>query len=81
MAAQFELAVDNLQHVLAAADMTRANIIRLNVYTTDFDELVKHWSKSYRPVREIRCSLCDQPVRRHAAFHARASRHAGSNGG
>jgi enamine deaminase RidA (YjgF/YER057c/UK114 family) len=31
--------------VLAAADMTLANIVRLNVYTTDFDELVQHWAR------------------------------------
>jgi hypothetical protein len=24
--------------------MTLANVVRLNVYTTDFDELVKHWT-------------------------------------
>jgi hypothetical protein len=24
--------------------MTLANVVRLNVYTTDFDELVKHWA-------------------------------------
>jgi enamine deaminase RidA (YjgF/YER057c/UK114 family) len=45
MAAQLELAVDNLEAVLAAADMTLANIVRLNVYTTDFDELLKHWAR------------------------------------
>jgi enamine deaminase RidA (YjgF/YER057c/UK114 family) len=44
MAAQLELALDNLEAVLAGAEMTLANIVRLNVYTTDFDELVKHWS-------------------------------------
>jgi enamine deaminase RidA (YjgF/YER057c/UK114 family) len=44
MAAQLELSLDNLEAVLAAADMTLANVVRLNVYTTDFDELVKHWS-------------------------------------
>jgi enamine deaminase RidA (YjgF/YER057c/UK114 family) len=44
MAAQLELSLDNLEAVLAAADMTLANIIRLNVYTTDFDEFVKHWA-------------------------------------
>jgi enamine deaminase RidA (YjgF/YER057c/UK114 family) len=44
MAAQLELAVDNLQAVLGAAGMTLANVARLNVYTTDFDELLKHWS-------------------------------------
>jgi enamine deaminase RidA (YjgF/YER057c/UK114 family) len=44
MAAQLEMSLDNLEHVLAAADMTLANVVRLNVYTTDFDELVKHWT-------------------------------------
>jgi enamine deaminase RidA (YjgF/YER057c/UK114 family) len=44
MAAQLELSLDNLEAVLADADMTLANVVRLNVYTTDFDELVKHWS-------------------------------------
>jgi enamine deaminase RidA (YjgF/YER057c/UK114 family) len=44
MAAQLELAVDNLEAVLAAADMKLANVVRLTVYTTDFDELVKHWA-------------------------------------
>jgi enamine deaminase RidA (YjgF/YER057c/UK114 family) len=43
MAAQLELSLDNLEAVLADADMTLANVVRLNVYTTDFDELVKHW--------------------------------------
>ncbi|HEY8235433.1 MAG TPA: RidA family protein [Gaiellaceae bacterium] len=41
MAAQLELALDNLQAILAAADMTLANIVRLNCYTTDVDELFK----------------------------------------
>jgi enamine deaminase RidA (YjgF/YER057c/UK114 family) len=44
MAAQLELSVNNLEAVLAAADMTLANVVRLNVYTTDFEELVKHWT-------------------------------------
>jgi enamine deaminase RidA (YjgF/YER057c/UK114 family) len=43
MAAQLKLALDNLQAVLAAADMTLANVVRLTVYTTDVDELFKHW--------------------------------------
>jgi enamine deaminase RidA (YjgF/YER057c/UK114 family) len=42
MAAQLELAIDNLEAVLAAADMTLANVVRLNSYTTDVDELLKH---------------------------------------
>jgi enamine deaminase RidA (YjgF/YER057c/UK114 family) len=43
MAAQLELALDNLQSVLAGADMTLADIVRLNVYTTDMDDLLKNW--------------------------------------
>jgi enamine deaminase RidA (YjgF/YER057c/UK114 family) len=45
MAAQLELAFDNLEAVLTAADMTLANVVRLNVYTTDFDDFVKHWAR------------------------------------
>jgi enamine deaminase RidA (YjgF/YER057c/UK114 family) len=45
MEAQLQLSLDNLEAVLAAADMTLANVVRLNVYTTDFDEFVKHWGK------------------------------------
>jgi enamine deaminase RidA (YjgF/YER057c/UK114 family) len=44
MAAQLGLALDNLEAVLAAADMTLANVVRLTVYTTDMDELLKHWA-------------------------------------
>jgi enamine deaminase RidA (YjgF/YER057c/UK114 family) len=44
MAAQLELSVDNLEAILAGAGMTLANVVRLNVYTTDFHELVKNWS-------------------------------------
>jgi enamine deaminase RidA (YjgF/YER057c/UK114 family) len=43
MRAQLEMSLDNLEAVLGAADMTLANVVRLNLYTTDFDELVKHW--------------------------------------
>jgi enamine deaminase RidA (YjgF/YER057c/UK114 family) len=45
MAAQLELALDNLESVLASADMTLANVVRLNVYTTDVDELFRHWAR------------------------------------
>jgi enamine deaminase RidA (YjgF/YER057c/UK114 family) len=45
MAAQLEFALDNLEAVLAAADMTLANIVRLNVYTTDVDEVFKHFAR------------------------------------
>jgi enamine deaminase RidA (YjgF/YER057c/UK114 family) len=45
MAAQLEMALDNLEGVLAAADMTFGNVVRLNVFTTDLDELVPHWGR------------------------------------
>ncbi len=38
MRAQIGLAMDNLQALLAAADMTLANVVRLTIYTTDIDE-------------------------------------------
>ena len=43
MAAQLGHALDNLEAVLAGAEMTLADVVRLNVYTTDVDELFKHW--------------------------------------
>jgi len=43
MAAQLALAVDNLEAVLAAAGMTFAHVVRLNVYTTDVDALFPHY--------------------------------------
>src|SRR5215203_2287639 len=43
MAAQLELALDNLEAVLGAAGMTLANVVRLNAYTTDVDVLLAHW--------------------------------------
>jgi enamine deaminase RidA (YjgF/YER057c/UK114 family) len=45
MAAQLELALDNLEAVLATAGMTLANIVRLNAYTTDVAELFKHFAR------------------------------------
>ena len=39
MASQVGLSLDNLEAVLAAADMSLANLVRLNVYTTDVDLL------------------------------------------
>jgi enamine deaminase RidA (YjgF/YER057c/UK114 family) len=43
MAAQLDLSLDNLEAVLAEADMTLANVIRLNFYATDVDELLAHF--------------------------------------
>jgi enamine deaminase RidA (YjgF/YER057c/UK114 family) len=44
MAAQLELSLDNLDAVLAAAGMNLANVVRLNVYTTDMDDLARNWA-------------------------------------
>ncbi|MCT1514028.1 RidA family protein [Dietzia cercidiphylli] len=43
IAAQLGLAVDNLEAVLAEADMSLADLVRLNVYTTDIDALFPHY--------------------------------------
>lgn len=43
MRAQIDLALDNLEAVLAAADMDLSNIVRLQVYATDVDEAVKNF--------------------------------------
>ncbi len=43
MAAQLALAVDNLEAVLTEAGMTLANLVRVNVYTTDVDALFPHY--------------------------------------
>lgn len=37
MAAQASLALDNVEAVLAEAGMTLANVVRMNIYTTDVD--------------------------------------------
>lgn len=43
MAAQFELAVRNVEGVLQEAGMGLENLVRLNVYTTDVDALFPHY--------------------------------------
>ena len=43
LAAQLGLALDNLEEVLAGADMTLADVVRLNVYTTQVDTLLQHF--------------------------------------
>ena len=40
MAAQLELALDNLEAILSAVGMTLADVVRLTVYATDVDELI-----------------------------------------
>ncbi|MFB8217334.1 RidA family protein [Streptomyces anulatus] len=43
MAAQLTLSIDNLEAVLSGAGMSLANLVRLNVYTTDVDLLFQHY--------------------------------------
>lgn len=43
IAAQLALAVDNVEAVLRHAGMSLANLVRLNVYTTDVDALFPHY--------------------------------------
>ncbi|MEU8867763.1 RidA family protein [Streptomyces umbrinus] len=43
MAAQLALSVDNLEAVLGEAGMSLADLVRLNVYTTDVDLLFRHY--------------------------------------
>jgi enamine deaminase RidA (YjgF/YER057c/UK114 family) len=45
MAGQLEQALDNLQAVLTGAEMTFANVARLNVYTTEVDEMFQYFPK------------------------------------
>jgi enamine deaminase RidA (YjgF/YER057c/UK114 family) len=42
MAAQLGLALDNVEAVLAGAGMTLANVVRLNMYTTDLDAFMQN---------------------------------------
>ncbi|MBB3080164.1 enamine deaminase RidA (YjgF/YER057c/UK114 family) [Streptomyces violarus] len=43
MAAQLALSIDNLEAVLGEAGMALPNLVRLNVYTTDVDLLLRHY--------------------------------------
>ncbi|QNE23310.1 RidA family protein [Kribbella qitaiheensis] len=43
MAAQLALSLDNLEAILGEAGMSLANLVRLNVYTTDVDLLFQHY--------------------------------------
>ena len=45
MGAQVELSLDNLQGLLTTADMSFANVVRLNVYTTDMNQLLRQFGR------------------------------------
>lgn len=54
MRAQISLALDNLEAVLAKADMSLTHVIRLVVYATDVDEALKNFDllgMRFGPVR------------------------------
>ena len=40
---QFIAAFDNLETVLKAAGMTRANVVQVTIYTTDVKAAAQHW--------------------------------------
>lgn len=56
MRAQISLALDNLETVLAEADMSLINVIRLVVYTTDVDEALKSFDLLGMRFGPIRCA-------------------------
>ncbi|WP_307798347.1 RidA family protein [Actinoplanes flavus] len=43
MAAQLAMCLDNVEAVLTAASMSLTNVVRLNVYTVNVDELFPHY--------------------------------------
>lgn len=45
MAAQVTMALDNLEAVLAEADMDLSNVVRLNTYTTDVDAMFANYGQ------------------------------------
>lgn len=55
MRKQIELSMNNLTAVLEAADMSLAGITRLNIYTTDVDEAMKHFDILGRQFGPLGC--------------------------
>jgi enamine deaminase RidA (YjgF/YER057c/UK114 family) len=45
MAKQVDMALDNLEAVLTGADMSFSNVVRLNAYTTDMDQLLQQFPR------------------------------------
>lgn len=56
MRAQIGLALDNLEAVLAGADMDLSNVIRLGVYATDVDEALKNFDLMGMRFGAFKCS-------------------------
>lgn len=56
MRGQIGLALDNLEAVLAGADMDLSNIIRLGIYATDVDEALKNFDLLGMRFGPIQCA-------------------------
>jgi enamine deaminase RidA (YjgF/YER057c/UK114 family) len=56
MRGQIGLALDNLEAVLAGADMDISNIIRLGIYATDVDEALKNFDLMGMRFGPIQCA-------------------------
>jgi enamine deaminase RidA (YjgF/YER057c/UK114 family) len=56
MRGQIGLALDNLEAVLAKAEMSLSNVIRLGVYTTDVDEALKNFDLLGKRLGSARCA-------------------------
>ncbi len=55
MRAQITLALDNLETLLQQAGFTFADIMRLNIYTTDVDEFFTHYDAFISRLAEAGC--------------------------
>lgn len=56
MRSQISLALDNLEAVLAKADMGLRNVVRLGVYATDIDEALKNFDLLGMRFGPIQCA-------------------------
>ena len=56
MRSQIDLALDNLEAVLAAADMNLSNVIRLGIFATDVDEALKNFDLLGRRFGPMQCA-------------------------
>jgi len=56
MRSQIGLALDNLEAVLANAEMSLSNVVRISVFTTDVDEALKNFDLLGMRFGPIRCS-------------------------
>ncbi len=56
MRGQIGLALDNLEAVLAKADMDLRNVVRLGVYTTDVDAALKNFDLLGLRLGKIQCA-------------------------